>query len=183
MSTPSLTSSAAGGDAPLLGFAQCHVGILSHLNRFGELPALLESAAKARAIAQETLAFFHAAVYEHHAEEERALFPAVLASAAPGDELVRVKAITDQLVREHRHIEAVWTHLEPQLKMLAKGQPADVDVADIEQLVNHYRSHAAYEEETFLPLSHTLLSRNSKHMEALGLSLHIRHMPPVMAHI
>ena len=183
MSTPSLTSSAAGDDAPLLNFSQCHVGILSHLNRFGELPALLDPAAKARAIAQETLAFFRDAVYEHHAEEERELFAAVLASAAPGQELARVKAITDQLVREHRHIEAVWSRLEPQLKLLARGQPTDVDVADIEQLVNHYRSHAAYEEETFLPLSHTILSRNSNHMAALGLSLHMRHMPPVMAHI
>ena len=74
-------------DAPLLNFSNCHAGIISHLKDFGELPALLVPAARAREIAEETLRFFRAAVFEHHSEEERELFPAVLSSAVKGEEL------------------------------------------------------------------------------------------------
>ena len=35
-------------DAPILNFSNCHAGILSKLKTFGELPALLEPAARAR---------------------------------------------------------------------------------------------------------------------------------------
>jgi len=38
-----------------------------------------------------------------------------------------------------------------------------------------YRAHAWFEEQEFLPLSQTILSRNPNHMAALGLSLHMRH--------
>jgi hypothetical protein len=67
------------GSPPLTSFSSCHAGIVSHLKTFGELPALLGPAARARKIAEETLAFFQGAVFDHHAEEERGLFPAVLA--------------------------------------------------------------------------------------------------------
>ena len=73
-------------DTPLDTFSNCHVGILNHLQELGRLPALLEPAAQARKIAEDTVKFFREAVYEHHAEEERVLFPAVLASAVEGDE-------------------------------------------------------------------------------------------------
>jgi hypothetical protein len=36
-------------------------------------------------------------------------------------------------------------------------------------------SHAAYEEKEFLPLTQTLLGRNSNHMAALGLLMQMRH--------
>ena len=162
-------------DAPLLNFSNCHVGILSHLKSFGELPALLEPAARARKIAEETLVFFHDAVFEHHAEEERELFPAVLASAVKGEELDRIKVMVDQLTAEHRVIEAAWARLEPELKKVAKGHASELNSAGVEHLVRSYQAHAAFEEAQFLPLAHTILGRNSNHMAALGMSLHIRH--------
>jgi hypothetical protein len=171
------------GDAPLLNFSNCHAGIISHLKTFGELPALLEPAARARKIAEETLGFFRDAVFEHHSEEERELFPAVLASAVKGEERDRVQVMVDQLTAEHRTVEAAWTKLEPELKKVAKGHTTELNVAGVEHLVHHYLAHAAFEEEHFLPLAHTILARNSNHMEALGLSLHMRHAPRIIAHI
>ena len=44
--------------SPLGSFSHCHADIISHLNTFGELSALLEPAARARRIAHETLGFF-----------------------------------------------------------------------------------------------------------------------------
>lgn len=169
-------------DAPLESFSQCHAGILAHLSRFGELPALLDPAARARQIATDMLGFFPQSVYEHHAEEERELFPAVLASATPGDERQYVQGIVDRLTREHRQVEKAWEQLEPDLKRVAKGHDSELDPIAVSTLVGVYRAHALYEEQVFLPLSQTILARNANHMAALGVSLHLRHaLPEVMA--
>lgn len=181
MSTTPVTP--ATDDAPLENFSNCHLGIVTHLKTFAELPALLEPAARAHQIAETTLKFFRDAVYEHHSEEERELFPAVLASAHPGEEREWVQVMVQQLTEEHRVIEAAWTRLEPELKKVAKGQSFELNTEGVTDLVRNYLAHAAYEEQSFLPLAHTILGRNSNHMAALGLSLHIRHTPKFMAHI
>jgi hemerythrin superfamily protein len=169
-------------DAPLETFSQCHAGILSNLQRFGELPALLEPAAKARQIATDMLTFFRDAVFEHHAQEERELFPAVLASTSAGDERQSVQRIVDRLTEEHRQVEVLWSQLEPALKQVAHGHDAHLDPTSVASLVAAYRAHATYEEQVFLPMSQNILGRDSNHMAALGVSLHIRHaMPGVLA--
>lgn len=173
---------AAAQDAPLNQFSQCHVGILRHLQAFDGLPALAESAAQARRIAAESLVFFRDVIYVHHAEEEAELFPAVLASALAGEERERAQQIVTRLTREHRDIESAWTQFEPALKSLANGHDAVLDAEAANTLVTRYRAHAAYEEQEFLPLSQTILMRDSNHMSALGLSLHMRHaLPEVLA--
>ncbi len=176
------TKPAESDDRPLDEFRNCHIGIASHLNSLAEVPTLLEPAAKARRIAGETVDFFRRAVYEHHAEEERELFPAVLASAQAGEERSRVQALADRLTSEHRMIEAIWKNIEPQLKDVARGRDSSLDSRDVAYLVKTYLEHARFEETEFLPLSQTILGRNSNHMAALGLSLHMRHvMPSVLA--
>jgi hemerythrin-like domain-containing protein len=169
--------------APISNFSNCHSGILRRLTALNELPALLAPAARARQIAEESLEFFREAIFEHHLEEERELFPAVLASAAPGEELERVKAMTRRLTEEHRMVEALWKRLEKGLKPVAKGQSTDLDVSELQRLVSEYTAHAAYEEAEFLPLSEIILGRNSNHMAALGMSLHMRHVRPVTPYI
>jgi len=129
------------------------------------------------------LRFFREAVFEHHADEERPLFPAVLASVAKGEEFNHVESIVERLAREHRHMEATWIRLEPDLKKLSKGQVVDVDTAAVESLFQAYREHASYEEVDFLPLCQIILSRNSDHLTALDLSLHMRHMPPAILYV
>lgn len=170
-------------DAPLNNFANCHAGIVKRLTALDELPALLEPAARARQIAEESLEFFREAIFEHHLEEERELFPAVMASAQPGAELERVKAMAKRLTDEHRAIEALWKQLEKGLKPVAKGQSTRLDVSELHRLVTEYKAHATFEETEFLPLSEEILGRNSNHMAALGMSLHMRHLPPVNAYI
>jgi hemerythrin-like domain-containing protein len=177
------TVPAGAADAPISNFTNCHSGILKRLNALDELPALLEPAARARQLAEQSLEFFREAIFEHHLEEERELFPAVIASAQPGEELSRVKAMAQRLTDEHRRIEALWKTLESGLKRVAKGQATDLDTSDVHRLVSEYTAHARYEETEFLPLSEAILSRNSNHMAALGMSLHMRHVKPVNAYI
>jgi len=183
MNAKTTDPSSSNSDEPLSNFSNCHAGILKRLTALGELPALLDPAARARQIAEQSLEFFHEAFFEHHLEEERDLFPAVLASAKPGEELERVRAMTKRLTDEHRVVEGMWKRLETGLKKVAKGHSTDLDVSELQRLVNEYTAHAAYEEAEFLPLSETILGRNSKHMAALGMSLHMRHVKPVNAYV
>lgn len=172
--------SSTPGQSPIEDFSQCHAGILSRLQALDTLPALLEPAARARQIAADTLKFLREAVFEHHAEEEQELFPAVLASARKGVEREKVQAIVTELTAEHRQVEAAWSALEPKLKAVAKGHDTDLDGVEVATLVRAYQAHARYEEEVFLPLSQTILGRNSNHLAALGVSLHLRHALPEM---
>lgn len=176
----STSPAAPAADAPIQGFSHCHQGILGKLDTLAELPALLGPALRAREIASQALGFFSEAIFEHHADEERELFPAVLDSAADGAERQQVQAQVQRLTGEHRELEALWQQLEPGLKKLAKGQFApgtSLDDAALQRLVARYRAHAQFEEESFLPLAKTILGRNANHMAALGLSLHMRHAP------
>lgn len=170
-------------DAPIDHFAHCHVGILAQLSRLHELPALLGPAALARKTAEQSIAFFGKAMYAHHQEEEKELFPAVRSSAQAGPERLRVDGLIEQLTAGHRALEGGWESLSPALHKVAKGQDTRLDEAALNRLVQAYRAHAQLEESEFLPLAETILGRNSNHMAALGLSLHLRHVPHFTAHI
>lgn len=162
---------------PIQSFQDCHVGIVSRLQTMTELPQLAAAATRARDIAADAVALFRDAVIEHHADEEKELFPAVLRSAAPGAEAAQVQAIVDRLVREHRAIERLWKQLEPQVRIAARGGDAALDLPSVELLVSSYLMHANFEEQHFLPLAERILGRNGNHMAALGLALHLRHAP------
>ena len=53
----------------------------------------------------------------------------------------------------------------------------------VQELVQAYTAHARFEEEQFLPQAQAILSRNGNHMEAMGLSLQLRHAPQSLAQI
>lgn len=183
MSTIPAHPSTVKTDEPLNAFSQCHAGIVTHLQALAQLPELMAAAARARSVAEESLRVFRHAVFEHHAEEESELFPAVLRSAQPGDERQRVQAMVDRLTGEHRTMEALWHRIEPAVSAAARGKPADVEGAVLAELVRSYHAHARFEEAEFLPLAQTILGRNGNHMAALGLSLHMRHVPQPVGYI
>lgn len=162
--------------APIEEFNQCHAGIVRQLTKMGELPNYLEAATLARKTAENACDFFREAVFEHHLDEERELFPVVL-QAANSDEIEAVRAMVTRLVNEHRELESMWKMLEPDMKRVAKGQDSNIDVALLSRLVTQYKAHADFEEREFLPLSKTILGRDSEKMASLGYSLHARHQP------
>jgi hemerythrin-like domain-containing protein len=170
-------------EAPLNTFSQCHAGILSQLDALARLPALVEAGAQARSVAASTLAMFQQRIFEHHAEEEAELFPAVLRSAHPGAERDRVHGLIERLTSEHRTLETLWKRVEPAINATAKGKPAEVDADVVAELVRAYGIHARLEEEEFLPLSHIILGRDGNHMAALGLALHMRHWQPPLGYL
>jgi hemerythrin-like domain-containing protein len=182
MNTSTTQADSANDDA-VGQFSHAHAGIVMHLDRLAALPALLGPARMAQDYARRTTEFFRVAVFEHHKEEEEELFPAVLSSATPGEERELVATLIEALTTEHRLIEGLWRQLEPDLKKIAKGQSFEVDSRLLEDLVTRYQLHARAEEARFLPLAETILGRNSNHMAALGLSLHMRHQHAPIGHI
>lgn len=150
---------------------------------FEALPALQAAAVRARTVAAQTMTLFREAVLSHHAYEENELFPAVLRSAAAGDEADKVRAMIRRLTEEHRMIEARWKSLEPAVRAVAKAGAADLDMTAVQELVQAYSAHTRFEEEQFLPQAQVILRRHGNHMETLGPSLHLRHAPQPMAHI
>lgn len=161
--------------APIDRFSECHVGIVRNLDALAQVPGLAQAAARARSQARQALDYFDQVIVDHHAEEEQALFPAVLQSAQPGEERDRLQAVIDRLVREHREVETLWKQIKPALRDIARGEDAANCHTAISALLQAYRAHAHYEEQVFLPASEDILGRNANHMKALGLALHLRH--------
>lgn len=166
----------SNNDSPLDNFSNCHEGIISHLNEFGQITDLIKAATSARKIADDTVTFFRVAVFDHHAEEERDLFPAVLANAKPGEEQSVVQMMIDGLIAEHREIESQWSRIEPKLVKLAKGHLIEIDDTAVQRLVTQYTAHARLEEREFLPLAEKILGRKDPELATLGLALHTRHV-------
>ncbi len=70
----------------------------------------------ARAAAREVLAFFAGPGRDHHADEERLVFPGLLAAGDP-DLVQHVR----RLQQDHGWIEEDWLELAPQVEAIANG--------------------------------------------------------------
>ena len=178
MTAASPTIAPASDAEPLHVFSHCHDGILTHLGELENLPTLAAAAQRAREVAQSMQRFYRDVVLVHHREEEQELFPAVLDSAAAGEERARVQGIVARLAHDHQRIEALWREIEPALRDVGRGQDTALDSVRLARFVADYRAHARYEEDQFLPLCVQILGRNGNHMAALGASLHARHALP-----
>jgi hemerythrin-like domain-containing protein len=163
-------------DSPLNEFSGCHDGIVSNFQQLLTLTALLKEKPddpQIKIISGQLLTFFEEVVLLHHSEEEEELFVAVMDSASKGGEAKLAREYIKRLIEEHRDLEKLWETIEPDIKKLASGKTADIDIPIAEKLATQYLAHAAFEEHFFLPLSAKILSKNE--MSALGMSLHIRH--------
>lgn len=160
---------------PLNEFSGCHAGIIANFQQLAELPQHLHNADKTQETAQKLYDFFYKVVLKHHAEEEEELFDAIRSPAAKADPADIHNAIAQaaSLTQEHRHLEHLWSQIEPAIKKLAKGKLANLDIDIVNELSTAYLAHAHFEENEFLPLAAKVLEGNG--LAALGLSLHIRH--------
>lgn len=171
------STGAGSNDDPLMDFSNCHVGIAKNFQRLRKLAATeIERPVQAdvKDAAKRLLAFFQDVVLEHHSEEEQELFAEVTDSARRGgSDAARALAMIDQLVKEHRSLEAQWQAIEADIKLLSKGKPASLDKDAAAKLATDYLAHADFEEQEFLPLSAKILGERG--LSSLGLSLHMRH--------
>jgi hemerythrin-like domain-containing protein len=169
----------SGLHGPIRQFSGSHDSILTGLRDLAELPALALAMEQARSKATALLDLFDRVVRAHHVDEEQELFVSVQRSCSDGREAAQVQTMVDRLTAEHREIEAFWKQVRPAVQHAAAGKiHGPAFTGDVDRLVRLYGQHAHFEEEVFLPLADTILSRNANHMAALDISLHLRHAPP-----
>ncbi len=169
--------------APLKTLYHSHDTILTGLAGLLALPRQVQQAADARKTASEALDLFEREVLQHHADEEKSLFPAVLSAAADDEERAAAQALVTRLVDDHRALEAMWRELAPAVRAVRRGRGQPVDAALVARLVDAYTRHAHAEEEQFLPLAQTILQRDRDLTASVGLGLHIRRLPDLPGYI
>lgn len=163
-------------DNSLNEFSGCHEAIIENFQQLQDLLRMISESPdsrKVRKLAKKLIGFFRDIVLTHHAEEEQELFTAVMDSAANEEEASLPRKYIKQLVAEHREFEQMWLQIEPDIKRLSKGKPAELDQATASRLADQYLAHAQFEEQYFLPLAAKMLSKNE--LSALGMSMHMRH--------
>lgn len=139
-------------DASFEALNACHQQIQQHLAKLAALARHLEVQGldhDAQQLAGDIEAFFSGTSRQHHEDEEKTVFPPLLASA--NAELV---AAVRTLQQDHGWIEANWLELSPQLQAIASGnswfEPAEFQHnADV--FIELYQGHIALEEALAYP--------------------------------
>jgi len=132
----------------------CHRQIHSHLASLTALVRQLDASdadEASREQARTIEAFFSGSSRQHHADEERDVFPPLLAS--PDEALVRA---VRSLQQDHGWIEENWLELSPQLRAIADGH-GGFDWAEFahaaEVFLTLCEEHIALEESLIYPAS------------------------------
>lgn len=165
---------AAGFEAPLDMLSACHDRIERQCATLQRLPAHLAAHgadADAKQAAVNVMHYFDTAGRNHHADEERDLFPALLEAMA-GSDAVCLREITQTLTREHRELDAVWQGLRVQLQALSTGDSEAIDSAVVADFIAQHTRHITREEGELLPMAKRLLGEDQLH--AIGESMRAR---------
>lgn len=107
------------------------------------------ASAEQRAQALDLANWFGVEARQHHLDEERHIFPALLTSADP-----ELAQHTLRLIQDHGWIEADWVEVSPVLRAIAEGQGwVNVESlrASVEVLCQLYLDHIALEESLAYP--------------------------------
>lgn len=131
---------------------QDHRAALQMLQSFKELVAELQDQGlddKSRQSAREIVAFFSGPGRHHHEEEERSVFPGLLASTD-----VELVAHVHRLQQDHGWLEADWHELQPHVQSVAEGYngydlPLLVTALPVFEAL--YLDHIALEETVVYP--------------------------------
>lgn len=132
----------------------CHRQIHQHLAELSALAQHMEVNgvdAPARQMALTIEAFFSGTSRQHHAEEERIVFPPLLAS---GNE--ELASAVRTLQQDHGWIEENWLELAPQLRAIASGNnwpDATEFQHGVEVFLELCNGHIALEETLIYPES------------------------------
>jgi pyridoxamine 5'-phosphate oxidase len=110
----------------------------------------------ARQAAAAVLRYFTLAGPHHHADEERDLFPRLLATAT-GEDAQRAAIMVASRVADHREMERLWGALEPALATLARGAIDRLDAVLVGAFCTIYRNHIAIEENDVIALAERVL--------------------------
>ena len=130
---------------------ECHRQTLAAIAKLEAIVARLDGGvdAQMRALAAEVVRHFSTTARQHHEDEERHVFPTLVASGDPA----MAQAVL-RLEQDHHWLDEDWMTLQPQLDALACGQ-SWYDVAVLREGAEIFaalsRDHIALEESFLYP--------------------------------
>ena len=154
---PGHRAPAAGYEAPFQMLNACHERVQRTLSLLQRLQAhVAQQGADAQAIqaARDIVRYFEQAAPQHHLDEERHVFPQVLALGDP----VLTQAV-HRLQRDHVEMEATWAQVRAELQRLIDAQEPvnEAWLARTRDLFSHfvhlYERHIPDEEQLVFPAS------------------------------
>ena len=159
----SLLPHAPSLDEPLEMLHACHERIESQLVTLERLIDYLPEHGvddQVRGAITNVLRYFDQAAPNHHEDEERDLFPRLLAAASP-DELDQVQQLVAGLLADHRLMAEALAIVRRNLIALSTQRTDSLDASAIAHLATCYRRHIAKEEDRLLPLARRVLTPNN----------------------
>jgi hemerythrin-like domain-containing protein len=132
----------------------CHLQIQAHLSELERMAKHMEADglnAADRKLAGEIEAFFSTTSRDHHDQEEKMVFPPLLADGTDD-----MKAAVQSLQQDHGFIEENWLELGPQLRAIAEGSDWFYSAEfqhNVEVFLELMNGHIALEESMIYPES------------------------------
>jgi hemerythrin-like domain-containing protein len=149
---PGFDSPAVGFEQPFEMLAACHERVQRSLDLLARLIAHVRDQGHdthSRSAARDVLRYFDLAAPQHHLDEERHVFPRMLAHGSATEQ-----ALVQRLKAEHREMEALWAQLRPALQSWSTTQEPAAHT-ELEALAQRYTAlytqHLQDENTTVFP--------------------------------
>lgn len=164
-------------DDPLAMLHACHDRIEAHcatLEKLVEYLPLHGCDSAARQAATHVLRYFDTAGPNHHADEERDLFPLLRANSHCPKALA-LAVLLENLMAEHRLMEQAWQDVRVGLAAITTGVGTTLDKPAVSGFTALYQSHIETENSRLLPLAKALLTPTQ--LTELGETMAARRRP------
>jgi hemerythrin-like domain-containing protein len=156
-----MSDAPAASPASFEALDACHQQIMEHLTKLTALAQYIATTGidgTAQQHAGVIEAFFSGTSRQHHMEEERNVFPPLLAGSD-----AELAALVRTLRQDHGWIEENWIELAPQLRAIASGNNW-IDSAEFQHNAQVFlalcRGHIELEEKMIYPHAKALHSRS-----------------------
>ena len=171
----SLFDTPAGFDDPLEMLLGCHRRIERQLETLKRLRAHVAARgvdAEASVAAQAVLKYFLGAAPNHHADEEKDVFPLLEQRIGDPGEAARFRAFREQLEADHRELGSAWARLRKPLEAIGEGLVRTLPQDDVHAFVAGYAHHIVTEEIALREFFNRWLGKSD--LEALGRTMAAR---------
>ncbi len=171
-----VSTPAVGFDQPFEMLEACHERVDRTLTLLQRLVAHIDSKghdASSRSAAADVIRYFDLAAPHHHMDEERHVFPPVLAEGQHAC-MVAVHA----LLKDHEDLHAQWAELRSVLQKWTQKEPAPEPVSAqtrnaVKIYCDRYTKHKLLEDGTVYPAARRLIS-GSGELYAMGAEMRAR---------
>ena len=165
------TAPGASFEQPFAMLEACHERVRRSLDLLGLLCGRVREGrvdTQVHDAARDVLRYFDMAAPHHHEDEERHVFPRLLAMDAPPEVHEAVQA----LMRDHEAMRTQWAVLRVPLSRLAEGDGTAFDAAALDAAARFtalYDAHARTEESTIFP--RVSQSMDAEALRAMGAEM------------